>query len=445
MYRLLIVDDEALEREGLEWIIQHMLPDTFHLIHAENGRMAIEQAEEHRPHIVMMDVNMPGIQGLAAIREIKKRLPDTKFVLVTAYDYFAYAKEALTLGVKEYLLKPTKREQVIQTLKILVEELEQEKNKRKDELELRDKVSQLLPLVENELALMFMVDQTLNTDAEQLSAWLEFPLDYGCSIVIAFPEHVNQKNNQKIYDIIQSFTKTHISSCIVSSLIDRHMAIFLRKDPNIPEGIWNQQVTRYAETLYSLAERQLEYTVSIGIGTTRSKVDGLHQSYYEGVFASIYFKDNGNVCHFGELKQYDNQLITESEKPSFGETGLRSYVASALHRIREEREQQTLTVLGRAKNYILGKFTEDLSLEEVADFVHLNPHYFSKIFKQQMGHTFIDYVTGLRIDKAKLLMVSEHVSLKEICYEVGYKDPNYFSRVFKRVTGVTPSEYRGQK
>ncbi len=113
MYRLMIADDEALEREGLEWIVQRMMPGTFQVIHAENGRTAIERAEEHRPHIVMMDVNMPGIQGLAAIREIKERLPDTKFVLVTAYDYFAYAKEALSLGVKEYIVKPAKREQLV--------------------------------------------------------------------------------------------------------------------------------------------------------------------------------------------------------------------------------------------------------------------------------------------------------------------------------------------
>jgi two-component system response regulator YesN len=67
------------------------------------------------------------------------------------------------------------------------------------------------------------------------------------------------------------------------------------------------------------------------------------------------------------------------------------------------------------------------------------------VFKQQVGATFIDYLTGLRIDKAKQLIVSaDELALKEVCFEVGYKDPNYFSRVFKRVTGVTPTEYRSQ-
>lgn len=445
MYRLLIADDEALEREGLEWIVQRMMPDTFQVIHAENGRTAIELAEEHRPHIVMMDVNMPGIQGLAAIREIKERLPDTKFVLVTAYDYFAYAKEALSLGVKEYIVKPAKREQLVSTLEQLVRELEREKRKRTDELALRHKVSQLQPLVENELALMFMVDQIMDADAEQLSEWLDFPLDQGCAIVVAFPEHVYTQDKKKIYDHIRSFAKTQGAACIVSSLIDRHMAIFLRQPPDVREDVWKEEVKRYGEKLCAWSERQAGFPVSIGIGSARHGADGLRKSYFEAVFASTYFESSGKVCCFDELKQGTGGSMHEPVQQSVAAgADHRAYVQSALQRIREEREQQTLTVLDRAKSYIQGKFTEDVSLEEVADYVHLNPHYFSKIFKQQVGETFIDYVTGLRIDKAKALIALEHLSLKEVCYEVGYKDPNYFSRVFKKVTGVTPTEYRSQ-
>ncbi|OAB26595.1 DNA-binding response regulator [Paenibacillus macquariensis subsp. defensor] len=445
MYRILIADDEALEREGLEWIIQRMLPDTFQVIHADNGRTAIERAEEHRPHIVMMDINMPGIQGLTAIREIKDQLPDTKFVLVTAYDYFAYAKEALSLGVKEYLLKPAKREQIVSVLKDLIVELKQEKKRRNDELALKHKLSQLLPLVENELSFMFMVDQTLDANAEQLSEWLDFPLDQGCALVVAFPEHTESLTQQKIYDIIRGFAKTSEASCIVSSLIERHMAIFLGKDPRISEDLWKDETKRFGEKLASLSERQLQSNVSIGIGTLGSRAQGFRKSYFEAVFASTYDDHHGNVCHFDELKHGVAHPLNESEGMSFDiESGHRSYVISALHQIREEREKQTLTVLDRAQGYIQERFTEDLSLEEVADFVHLNAHYFSKIFKQQTGSTFIDYVTKLRIDTAKILMSSEHLSLKEVCYKVGYNDPNYFSRVFKKVTGITASEFRSQ-
>ncbi|MBD0379973.1 AraC family transcriptional regulator [Paenibacillus sedimenti] len=442
MYRLLIADDEALEREGLEWIVHRMMPDTFEVIHAENGRLAIERAEEYRPHIIFMDVNMPGIQGLAALREIKERLPDAKMVMVTAYDYFAYAKEALTLGVKEYIVKPAGREQVVHILQQLIGELDTEKRKRTEQLELRDKVSQLLPLVENELAFVFMVDQVLETGAGQLAEWLDFPLDQGCAVVVAFSEPMRSLDKKKIFDAMRSYAKTHLPPCIVSSLIEQHMAIFIRKSPELHDEVWIKTMTLYGEKLCAMAETQLGITISVGIGSAYNGAEGMRKSYFEAVLASTYFETSLAVCHFHELKQGARGGAALSS--ANGDPTHRSYVVSALQRIREEREQQTVTVLDKAKRYIMNKFTEDLSLEEVAEFIHLNPHYFSKVFKQQFGETFIDFVTGLRIQKAKELIESGAFSLKEVCFEVGYKDPNYFSRVFKKVTGVTPTEYRVQ-
>ncbi|WP_284638439.1 response regulator [Paenibacillus silviterrae] len=444
-YRLLIADDEALEREGLEWIVRNQMPGRFQVIHAENGRTAIERAEEHRPHIVMMDVNMPGIQGLAAIREIKQRLPETKFVLVTAYDYFAYAKEALTLGVSSYIVKPAKRDELVGTLEQLVQELEEEKRKRTDELKLRDKMFQLEPLMENELSLMFMVDQIVETDARLLSEWLDFPLEEGCALVVAFPPDIRSLDQRKIYDSLRSFVKTNGLPCIVSSLIDLHMTVFLHKRSELSGTAWLEHVKKYGEQLCSFANRQLGIDIFVGIGSEGKEAAGFRKSYFEAVIASTCSENGGTVCHFDELKQGKEVSAREASKSSADSDGLhRSYVTAALQRIREERELQTLTVLDRAKKYITERYTEEVSLEEVADYVHLNPHYFSKIFKQQFGDTFIDFVTRLRIDKAKILIAEARLSLKEVCYEVGYKDPNYFSRVFKKVTGFTPTEYRTQ-
>ncbi|WP_028611266.1 helix-turn-helix domain-containing protein [Paenibacillus harenae] len=448
MYRLLIADDEALEREGLEWIIRRMLPDRFQVIHAANGRESIERAEEHRPHIIMMDVNMPGIQGLEAVREIKNKLPDAKFVMVTAYDYFAYAKEALSLGVKEYLVKPAGREQIVHTLEQLMQELDDEKRKRSEELELKAKLSQLLPLAENELAMMLMINPVTDTQPEQLSDWLDFPLDQGCAFVLALPEIMQADHKPKIADAVRSYVKSFEKNSIVSSMIDRHMAVFLRKSPTAAEERWKDRTSSFGEELRALAARLLEAEASIGIGTTRSGAEGLRKSYFEAVFASTYYEQSGKVCRFDELTQRNGLLNEElgdrSVKADHADSARQAYVLTAMQRIREQREQHTQSVLDRAQSYIQSRYTEELSLEEVADHVHLNPHYFSKIFKQLVGTTFIDYVTGLRIDKAIALMAEGHLSLKEVCFEVGYNDPNYFSRVFKKVTGLPPSEYRNK-
>ncbi|WP_156158182.1 helix-turn-helix transcriptional regulator, partial [Gordoniibacillus kamchatkensis] len=109
-----------------------------------------------------------------------------------------------------------------------------------------------------------------------------------------------------------------------------------------------------------------------------------------------------------------------------------------------EQAPQALGAIERARLWIAARYREELSMEQAAEHVNLSPFYFSKLFKQHVGETFIDYVTRLRIDRAKELIARAGVelSLKEVCFEVGYHDPNYFSRVFKKVTGMSPTEYR---
>ena len=72
----------------------------------------------------------------------------------------------------------------------------------------------------------------------------------------------------------------------------------------------------------------------------------------------------------------------------------------------------------------------------------MSSYYFSKLFKEVSGYNFIEYVTNMRIDRAKELLSDGRLSMKEICMEVGYGDPNYFSRIFKKCVGVTPTEFR---
>ena len=95
-----------------------------------------------------------------------------------------------------------------------------------------------------------------------------------------------------------------------------------------------------------------------------------------------------------------------------------------------------------AQEYIHIHYKEQLTLEDVSEIVQLSPHYFSKLFKVKMEQSFIEYVTEVRINKAKEMLQSPEANIKAICFEIGYKDPNYFSRVFKRIVGCTPSEFK---
>ncbi|WP_261303324.1 response regulator transcription factor [Paenibacillus andongensis] len=454
MYRLLIADDEALEREGIEWIVTRMMPNTFEIIHAENGRVAIQKADELRPHIVLMDIRMPGIQGLEALKEIKAHSPQIKMVLVTAYEHFEYAKEALSLGVKEYLIKPAKRDQIVALLERLVAEIDQDQRKRDEEFAMRDKYFQLLPLAETEMALVFMSDQVNETEVGYLADILELSIDKGCALVLALPEfgHTSEQElsleKKKLYETVKNFAKGFIKNrvgCVVSSMVHWHMVIFLLEKAEIKDEVLREEAHFLGNKLVETLRQQRSIDANVGIGSVQVDMEGIRRSYFEAVFASTYPKEWGNLCSFEDLKMQSLEGERETaDKLMADNTSERTYVELAIKRIREEREQRTWSVLDNAITFIQEKFREELSLEDVAEHVHLNPYYFSKVFKQQTGETFIDYVTRLRIERAKECIRDGQFSLKEVCYMVGYKDPNYFSRVFKKVTGVTPTEYRSQ-
>ena len=87
-------------------------------------------------------------------------------------------------------------------------------------------------------------------------------------------------------------------------------------------------------------------------------------------------------------------------------------------------------------------FRRDISLDDVSREVDISPYYFSKLFKQETGKNFIEYLTEIRLRSARELLQNSQYSIKEIFAQSGYSDPNYFSRIFKKYEGVTPSEFR---
>lgn len=120
-YTLLIADDEAMERKALSRIVSKRYKDAVKIVEAANGLDALEKIGIYKPDIIFCDIKMPGKSGLEVIREIKKKTPEQIAVFLSAYDYFEYAREAVSLGVQEYLLKPVSDEEVCTLMRTLLE------------------------------------------------------------------------------------------------------------------------------------------------------------------------------------------------------------------------------------------------------------------------------------------------------------------------------------
>ncbi|KIY22192.1 response regulator [Mesobacillus subterraneus] len=512
MNRILIADDEALEREGLEFILNKYLPGQYKIFHAKNGREAIEQAEENQPDIVLMDIKMPGIQGLDALKRIREMNPKTKMVVITAYDYFSYAKEAVPIGIKEYILKPAKREQVVSLLQRLTKELDEEKEKTRESLKMQEKLTELMPLVESEMAMMIMVDQVQELNLVRLAELSQFQIETGYCLVLALPINSLNKDKRKLYEAAKNFMKTNVS-CVAGPMIGNQIVFFPAVDRTKQGYSLRIDAIELAQKLSDYMQDRFRLEVSIGIGSIQTKLEGLRQSYQEAIHALGEKNININIRHYEDIlmnpswdgftfeeerrlldgfKSMDINEIISSFRQMFDRlkqdsdsdlkscrdavVGLLAIISRyfrqfgihleegtivaadfqelqeiaekrlqmMIHTILQHKGNKAMDVIERARKFIQEHYREDLSMEQTAEHVNLSPYYFSKIFKSENGKTFTDYLTDIRIQKAKELMAEMTISLKEVCYEVGYKDPNYFSRVFKRVTGMTPTDYRQQ-
>jgi len=212
---MIIADDEAFVRDAFKMVINKCFPQIMVVAEAQTGREAIEKASEFNPNIMIMDVKMPGINGLQAIYEIKKINPETRFIVLTAYDNFEYAKEALSLSVDEYILKPARREKIIESVSKVLRAIEEHKNKKSQELELKEKINNMIPIMESEFALSMVfsdIDRIKQMDYPKLLGRTFYA---GYSMVLDFNTDAYKKND-RIKDLINSNTLSWILSIVQS-------------------------------------------------------------------------------------------------------------------------------------------------------------------------------------------------------------------------------------
>ncbi|WP_202077917.1 response regulator transcription factor [Caldalkalibacillus salinus] len=519
MYKLLIVDDEGLERQALRSMLEQMMDDIEVVGEAENGRKAIELADQLRPDIVTMDIKMPGMDGLEAIEEIQTIEPNVKFIVLSAFDTFSYAQEAMKLKVTHYLLKPYKRDELIKTVGDICGQVDQEREERQEKRDLRDRVGHVQNLAEIEWVSTLIHDQVQDMSLQELNHLLDIKVHYGVGVILhCYTKdqcQMDQGQKQALYRHIKATIKKR-TPCLVGPMMGQHLPIFILKEKeNLSMSLRSHAVFAIRDLFKAVSKDSTFRTIHVcaGVGRQYDSLEGLKHSYHEALIASRDQFYKANIRFYEDLLQegdshgipFDKEkLFIQAIQKSDEEQALPLFEALFTHilqtqegqlaqiiryvtelfvvmtrmneelgglthemtdfshvssieqlretalyrlkiiikRMRDEDEKQSASLLEKAKLYIEEHYNEEMTLDSVSKYINLSPYYFSKIFKEAFQMNFIDYLTHIRIEKAKSLMASSSYSLKEICYEVGYRDPNYFSRVFKKSEGITPSEYR---
>ncbi|MDP4089164.1 MAG: response regulator [Bacillota bacterium] len=426
MLRLLIADDEKYDRDSIKGILSSGFPGQLEISEARNGREAIEISERLRPDIVIMDIKMPGINGINAIQEIRRFLPSVYLIIITAYDYFDFAVEAVKNNVREYILKPFSKTELTEKVKEAVSTVTAERQRRQREIENQEKLYTLMPVLENEISYSIINDSIYSIDYETYMKYLDMDFNHACAMVVQVRENSapSVKNGENPGDSVKVQIGEYIEEfigrryrTIASYRFTRDLVYFIQLKGYEDEAETRLIMINLASDIKRETKRFFDVSLWIGIGSCYRGLNNLNKSYKEACSSLEYKSENGNIVHYQDIRPEMSERM--------------QYV-----------DREKIALFKAVEQYILDNMREELDLETTAARFNLSSFYFSRTFKDVLGHNFSDYINIVRINKAKELLKSGQMSIKEICFSVGYSDPNYFSKVFKKYAGFSPTEYK---
>lgn len=411
IHRLMIVDDDEILREGIEKNVNWLQNGIQLAGTARNGRECLHMIPDCLPEIILTDIKMPFMDGLQLCEAVYNLYPDIRIVLLTAYDDFSYAKKALDYKVTEYVMKFEDNETIVNAVKKAAAEYDKQKNNT-------DIVRSSIRLLRNKFlkdwALGPYSREWIEHGAKQLG--LSFPF-HGFQVLsfgLILEQRVPVAGIWRLEQDQEQFGNL-FADCVSNEvrkafyfLSEGHLNILL----NTKEGIRDEELLPILESV----EDVLKIRAAAGIGRQYTERENVSKSYWEAVQALEYQ---------GMVQPESKACKTVYFNSAIGSGTLKdSVIDEIIVFIQQHFEEKTL------------------SLNVIAEAVHLTPSYVSSIFKKSCNVNITDYLTKIRLAKARKLLEKTDMRTYEISERVGYSNSQYFSVLFKRNNGMSPTEYR---
>lgn len=536
--KVFLVEDEMVIRRGIKNSIDWEKEGYIFCGEASDGELAYPMIIKEKPDILITDIRMPFMDGLELCKLVKKELPNIKILILSGYDEFDYAKEAIRLGVTEYLLKPISSGKLLEALNGVSESIRREKE---DKDLVRKYMEEMRENTEHEKQKFFeqMIAGNLSmADALETGKKYEMNLSAGMYNLLLFRFTLGEEN-RKSGELLGE------AEYAIEKLTERLEYVF-----EFQRGVEGWAFLLMADNEEQMSERVKELSKDLeeimknystiayfgGIGQPVARLRELEESFREAERAlaarftmelnriisvedirmaqNVDTLDDIEITSFGEIEKTRTMLekflnngaedeidefvdvyINELPEENLKSVLMRQYIimdayivmmsfCEKIEGIEGEMQAQseelknsmkTSQTLEEIKNYIrmlLKKIigvrdtisgrrysdiieiakdqirktymSDEISLNTIAAEVGMSPSYFSSIFSKEMGKTFVEYLTEIRKDRAKELLMCSSMKTSEIGYEVGYKDPHYFSYIFKKTQNCTPKEFRAR-
>lgn len=513
MYQVIIADDEAMECKVLEKMIADNLSSVQVLPSASNGMELLAQVEEHLPDIAIVDITMPGLNGLDAIEIICERHPQVKILVVSAYSKFEYAQKALSLGASDYLLKPVKEGEFLKAVQKLCREIDVESQREKEIQRSGEILKNYHDAVEHEFISEIILEDVTKKSLENYLGVLSHPF-YGAFIISVqllqgFQGDLTQiylhflQDMKKICTCLGRIKKNTLILCIFPSSYGSDNTQREAVIENLQCVLNHQPVG----TSYSIGVSGYEHTVQeLSLGIRESRLALLEQNT-PGIrcWEASRPASGNSLFSYTQAKERCSLLVSQKQYSSFTEAlisiaSCEEKSGKSIHHLQiyfldlmqmffqmtpEIKSQHSYSmfitwiywekILNQSSfselcknikwlidqylknddedfpwsrhilsslNYISKHYMEDLSLELVASQNKISSFYLSRLFKQELDHTFLELLTDIRISKAMELLFHGNYSVQEISQKCGYINTSYFYKLFKKQTGMTIGEMR---
>ena len=540
MLKVFLAEDETLIREGLRDNIPWEQYGYRFVGEAADGEMALPLIRKTKPDVLITDIKMPFMDGLTLAKVAKKEIPGLKVVILSGYDDFNYAKQAINIGVEDYLLKPITKNALIERLTEIRSRYEHEKTQKEyyekfhREMQAYEKNSSrdfFEALVSGSMDMMEIYRRSEKLGLDIVAeAYNVLIFTMNCEEDFSGQREGYSEWEAESLELLEEFFSENTSAMLFRCNIFSYGVLIKGQKETIEEN--TRSCVSEIQRILDRKEQKRQWFVAAGEPVER--LSQIQKSYYSAsrAFSQRYLYDE-NILYYDEMASMEKKNVTEDDSTylqkvdvnalnpvilqKFLSNGLleetenfvkdyfyaigqepleslvfRNYVTlnvrfSVMSFLKEigcdtrtlEQEDtedvlsesskslenaiayaekiisqaialrdqnsgnKNRSILKTAVDFIDSHYMEeDMSLNKAANAANVSANHFSALFSQNMGQTFIEYLTNLRMNKAKEYLRCTSMRSSEIAGEIGYKDAHYFSYLFKKTQGMTPSDYR---
>lgn len=537
MLKVFLVEDEIVMREGIKNNI-NWEKEGFHFAgEASDGELAYPLIQKTKPDIIITDIKMPFMDGLELSRLVKKEMPSVKIIILSGYDEFEYAKEAINIGVTDYLVKPIAGAKLLEAIHKVAASIQEEREqlqfletyqKEQEENKYLERQKFFYEMMAGRYSMTELLEKGRKLGMDLLAECYNVVLFYAKAADAAQNGEYSETAVQ-IGDALKSFLDGRDDILMFEQNVEGWVFLIMSKD----KEAMDEKQQYYLDEITGIVSGFENTVYFAGVGSKAGRIRELNKSYEDAsrAFAYRYLMDGSRVIcsedmgnlnvalneeinlkaldigkmdrrivenflksgSIDEIRHFIDEyfeslgsenissmlfrqyivmdmcfctvslmeglgLATEDVTLKCGEfhdmsgvlnslESTKAYLSRIMMEAIEARDLASLKkyngLISKAKEYIYENYDkEDISLNSVAASVNISPNHFSTVFSQEEGKTFIEFLTGVRMEKARELLRCSSMKSSEIGYAVGYKDPHYFSYIFKKTQDMTPKEFR---